>query len=147
MYIEGSNWENKMSIKCMGIARLKIPETGEVFQVYPDDLEWEIVEADERQMGPELYYCAKFSLYSEQEEFEVEVEWNVWEYPIGDINHTDFEVRDCELLENFAQFYSDSLEDDYESLIAEVNADKTENQLKEKEKPPEYLGEENSFDF
>ena len=106
-----------MSIKCVGIAKLKIPQTGEVFQVYPDDLEWEIVEADERQMGPELHYCAKFSFYSEQEEFKVEVEWNVWEYPIGDLNHTDFEVRDCELLENFAQFYSDSLEDDYESLI------------------------------
>ena len=110
-----------MTIKCAGIARVKVPETGEVFQVYPDDLEWEIVETEERQMGPELNYCASFSFSSEQNEFEVEVEWNVWEYAIGFINHTDFEVRDCELLENFSDFSSDSLEDNYDGSIEEVN--------------------------
>lgn len=99
-----------MTIQCVGIAKLKIPETGEVFEVRPDDLEWEVVEADERSMGAELHHCATFSFYSEQGEFEVEVEWDVWEYPIGSIECTDVEARGCKLLQDFDEFLSNSLD-------------------------------------
>ncbi len=60
-----------MGIRCEGTARLRILETDEFFEVNPDDLEWEFVEADERSMGAELHYCAAFYFYSEQEGFEL----------------------------------------------------------------------------
>jgi hypothetical protein len=99
-----------MGIRCEGTAKLRILETDEVFEVNPDDLEWEFVEADERSMGAELHYCAAFYFYSEQEGFEVKVEWDAWEYPIGCIECSDVECEGCELLQDF-YIYSDSLEE------------------------------------
>lgn len=99
-----------MGIRCEGTAKLKILETDEVFEVNPDDLEWEFVDADERPMGAELYYCAAFYFYSEQEGFEVKVEWDAWEYPIGTIECVNVECEGCELLEDF-YIDSDSLEE------------------------------------
>lgn len=99
-----------MGIRCEGTAKLKILETNEVFEVNPDDLEWEIVDADERPMGAELYYSATFYFYSEQEGFEVKVEWDAWEYPIGTIECVNVECDACELLEDF-YIDTDSLEE------------------------------------
>jgi|688.fasta_scaffold285277_1 hypothetical protein len=99
-----------MGIRCEGTAKLKILETDEVFEVNPDDLEWELVDADERPMGAELYYSAAFYFYSEQEGFEVKVEWDAWEYPIGTIECVNVECDGCELLEDF-YIDSDSLEE------------------------------------
>lgn len=99
-----------MTIRCEGIAKVRIPETGEVFEVHPDDLDWEFVEADERPMGAQLHYCATFYFYSERGEREVEVEWDAWEYPIGSIECSEVESKDCELLQDF-YIYSDSLEE------------------------------------
>jgi hypothetical protein len=99
-----------MGIRCEGTAKLKILETDEVFEVNPDDLEWELVDADERSMGTELYYSAAFYFYSEQEGFEVKVEWDAWEYPIGTIECVNVECDGCELLEDF-YIDSDSLEE------------------------------------
>jgi hypothetical protein len=99
-----------MGIRCEGTAKLKILETDEVFEVNPDDLEWELVDADERSMGAELYYSAAFYFYSEQEGFEVKVEWDAWKYPIGTIECVNVECDGCELLENF-YIDSDSLEE------------------------------------
>lgn len=99
-----------MGIRCEGTAKLKVLETDEVFEVHPDDLEWELVDADERPMGAELYYSAAFYFYSEQEGFEVKVEWDAWEYPIGTIECVNVECDGCELLEDF-YIDSDSLEE------------------------------------
>jgi hypothetical protein len=99
-----------MSIRCKGTAKLEILKTDEVFEVNPDDLEWEFVEVHERPMSAALHYCAAFYFYSEQEGFEVKVEWDAWEYPIGIIEYVDVECEGCELLEDF-YIDSDSLEE------------------------------------
>lgn len=45
-----------MTIHCSGKAKIRIPETGEVLEVSPDDLEWEIGDdSEERQMGAEIH--------------------------------------------------------------------------------------------
>jgi hypothetical protein len=49
-------------------------------------------------MGAELYYSAAFYFYSEQEGFEVKVEWDAWEYPIGTIECVNVE---CAYSRNF----------------------------------------------
>jgi hypothetical protein len=98
-----------MAIHCRGKAKLLIPETGEVFEVSSDDLNWEIVETDERPMGTEWHYCASVCFSSDEGNYEIEAEWDVWEYPIGSIEHTDTEVRGGKLLQNFENYLPLSL--------------------------------------
>ncbi|MEB3181372.1 MAG: HEPN domain-containing protein [Nostocaceae cyanobacterium] len=105
---------------CAGIAKLTIPETGEVFEVSPDDLDWESYCADsDRGMGAELHHYATVVFESEQEDYQVEATWNIWEYPIGAINYTNTEVEGGELLQDF-DFYQLPHEDytDEEQLDA-----------------------------
>lgn len=99
-----------MGIRCEGTAKLRVLDTDEVFEVNSDDLEWELVETDERSMGVELYYSATFYFYSEQGSGEVQVEWDAWEYPIGAIECVNVQCEGCELLEDF-HIDSDSFEE------------------------------------
>lgn len=110
-----------MGIRCEGIAKLKIPETDEIFEVHPEDLEWEHIDTEEKSMGAELYYSAVFYFYSEKEGFEVKVEWDVWEYPIGSIECINTECDGCEILENF-EIDSDSLEDEFDPYDYQLEA-------------------------
>ena len=90
---------------CTGIAKLKIPETGEIFEVSPDDLDWESDCSDpDREMGPELHHYATIILESEQGNYQVEATWEVWEYPIGAIEITETEVEGGEIMQDFDDF-------------------------------------------
>lgn len=90
---------------CTGIAKLIIPETGEVFEVSSDDLDWDSDCSDpDRGMGAELLHYATITFESEQGNYQVEATWNIWEYPIGAINHIDTEVEGGELLQDFDDF-------------------------------------------
>ncbi|MEA5624705.1 UPF0175 family protein [Nostoc sp. UHCC 0251] len=51
---------------CTGIAKLTILETGEVFEVSPDDLDWDVGSSSERGMGEELHHYATIIFESEQ---------------------------------------------------------------------------------
>jgi hypothetical protein len=58
---------------CKGIAKLTIPETGEVFEVNPDDLDWDSDCSDsDRGMGMELHHYATITFESEQGGYQVE---------------------------------------------------------------------------
>jgi len=98
-----------MTIKCLGTAKLKKSETGEIFEVCPNDLEWEVVDVEEKKMGAELHYSAQLFFYSKQKELEAEVIWDVWEYPIGSINHQEIQLENCQILKNFDDFLSESI--------------------------------------
>jgi hypothetical protein len=101
---------------CVGIAKLTIPETGEVFEVSSEDLDWESECSDpDRGMGAELHHSATISFESEQGDYQVEATWNIWEYPVGAINHTDVEVEGGELLQDFDDYqlpHEDYLDED-----------------------------------
>ncbi|MEC4988441.1 MAG: hypothetical protein SAJ37_06795 [Oscillatoria sp. PMC 1068.18] len=87
---------------CTGIAKLTIPETGEVFEVSSDDLEWDSECSDpDRGMGAELHHYATIIFESEQGDYQVEATFNIWEYPIGAVNYTNTEVEGGELLQDF----------------------------------------------
>ena len=111
-----------MTIRCSGKARILIPDTGEVLEVSGDDLEWEIGDdAEERSMGAEVHYYSSVYLESEQGNC-VEAEWDVWEYPIGSIESTDVEVKGGELLEDFDDIWSTSLDEDYDPYEDQLDA-------------------------
>lgn len=87
---------------CTGIAKLTIPETDEVFEVSPDDLDWDSDCSDpDRGMGAELHHYATITFESEQGDYQVEATWNIWEYPIGVVNYANTEVEGGELLQDF----------------------------------------------
>ena len=111
-----------MTIRCSGKAKILIPETGEVLEVSSDDLEWEMGDdSEERSMGAELHYYSSVYLESEQGNC-VEAEWDVWEYPIGSIESAEVEVKGGELLEDFDNIWSTSLDDDYDPYEDQLDA-------------------------
>ena len=101
-----SQLEEKTPSLSAGIAKLKITETGEVFDVSSDDLDWESYLSDsDRGMGNEFHHCATVAFDSEQGNYRVEVTWNIWEYPAGILNYTDTEIEDGELLQDFDAYF------------------------------------------
>ncbi|MCF6302501.1 MAG: hypothetical protein L3J13_04780 [Devosiaceae bacterium] len=85
-----------MEIYCDGVARIKDKNTGTVFEIDPQELEWACVSEDERGMGPEYYYQAEL----EHEELGA-ISWSVNEYPVGAENFQSQEMNGHELIENF----------------------------------------------
>jgi hypothetical protein len=111
-----------MTVRCSGKAKILIPETGEVLEVSSGDLEWEIGDnSEERSMGAEVHYYSSICLESEQGNC-VEAEWDVWEYPIGSIESAEVEIRGGELLEDFDDIWSASLDDDYDPYEDQLDA-------------------------
>lgn len=84
-----------IDIYSRGLARIKHSATGEIFEIAADELEWEAVGSDERQMGPENAYAAVVDHPDLGH-----LMWSLWEYPIGMENMTETEVNGHELLEN-----------------------------------------------
>ncbi len=73
--------------------------TNKTIEITPDDLDWEVDSADERQMGTETAYAATYYFDRGQ------IEWTVWEYPMGVTNYSDYRIEGGTLVTNF-----DSLE-------------------------------------
>lgn len=84
-----------------GIAKLEIPETGEVFDVNPSDLHWDYEHCDAGGMGERLQHYATISFSSDRGNYEVEVTWSIWEYPIGRIEDTETIVKVGKLVQDF----------------------------------------------
>ena len=47
-----------MRIYCRGKARIRHRETGQIYEIESEELDWDVVDVDERQMGSELHYEA-----------------------------------------------------------------------------------------
>lgn len=84
-----------MDIHTSGIARIRHRDTGEVFEIEAEDLDWDVVGSDERQMGPETTYTAVID-HPELGE----LSWTLWEYPMGAENDRETDINGHELLEN-----------------------------------------------
>lgn len=61
--------------------------------------DWEIVEADEREMGTERLHEAIVPLICERCDEEITLTLHVWEYPEGFVNMQDIEVEGGELIQ------------------------------------------------
>jgi hypothetical protein len=45
-----------MNIDCRGTARIRHRLTSEIHEIEREELDWDAVGGDERQMGPEIHY-------------------------------------------------------------------------------------------
>lgn len=66
--------------------------------IHKDDLVWDLVEADEREMGTESHYEAVVQKECEECGSEVIVIFHVWEYPDGVYNDSEIEIENAKLI-------------------------------------------------
>lgn len=85
-----------MHIETIGTARIRHSETGAIYEIEADELEWESVGGSERQMGQETEYAAVV----DHDELG-ELVWRLWEYPFGVENYAEQNLNGHALLENF----------------------------------------------
>ena len=83
-----------------------------------EDLSWEVVDTDEREMGVERLYEAVLEKEIEGREEPVVINLRVWEYPEGIANMQEFESDDCTVIEecDLGQFvitYNDEDDEDF----------------------------------
>ncbi len=83
-------------IDVFGTARIQHTKTGKIYDIDRNDLEFETNGTDERGMGIEIEHRATV----EHEQLG-ELTWNVWEYPVGMLNHNDYNIGKHILLEDF----------------------------------------------
>lgn len=84
-----------MNIYCTGLARIRHKETGSLHEIESDELDWDTVGSEERQMGPEIHYEAALE-HSELGQ----LTWSLWEYPGGIENHRQTDVGKHELIDD-----------------------------------------------
>lgn len=85
-----------MYIEATGVARISHAETGEVFEIDSDDIEWEPIATSERQMGEETIYGFEIN-----HERLGTLRWELSEYPIGVTNHITHQIGEHELVDDF----------------------------------------------
>lgn len=85
-----------MQVYCRGTARVRHAETGEIHEIDSEELDWDTVGSDERQMGPETHYEAMI----EHSELGI-VTWGLWEYPAGVENYQNTDAGKHEIVEDF----------------------------------------------
>lgn len=86
-----------MEVYCSGVARIRHKTTGEIHEIESEELDWDAVGGDERQMGLEIHYEAVL----EHPELG-ELTWGLWEYPVGMENYSDTGVGDHEVIEDLS---------------------------------------------
>ncbi|WP_244438071.1 hypothetical protein [Afipia birgiae] len=85
-----------MEVYCKGTARIRHGATGEIYEIESDELDWDAVGGDERQMGPEIHYEAVV----EHPQLG-ELTWGLWEYPVGIENYQETKAGPHEVIEDF----------------------------------------------
>jgi hypothetical protein len=85
-----------MEVYCKGTAGIRHSETGEIYEIESDELDWDAVDGDERQMGPEIHYEAVVD-HPELGE----LTWGLWEYPVGIENYRETNVGPHQVIEDF----------------------------------------------
>jgi len=99
-----------MPLTCTGKAVFEDPETEKTVTIDADNLDWELVCADERQIGVECGYEA--SIQIELEENVHEIKWTVYEYPVGCFNYKEVECGELTMVQDFSYSFSEPTEDD-----------------------------------
>lgn len=83
-----------MAIKASGIARVRHAETGVVYEIDAEELDWQEEGEDRRGMGPERRYWAEID-HPELGE----LTWSLFEYPIGVVEMQNFDPGPHEVVE------------------------------------------------
>jgi len=85
-----------MIIYTRGVAKIEHSESKELFDIYDDELEWEVAGGDERGMGPETIYEA----FVDHDELG-DLRWMISEYPAGSENFTETDAGVHRIVSDF----------------------------------------------
>jgi hypothetical protein len=85
-----------VKIYCSDAAQIRHKTTGVVYSIESDELNWDVVGHDERQMGPETHYEAVLDHPALGH-----LSWSLWEYPVGIENYHETNVGGHEVVEDF----------------------------------------------
>ncbi|TWH63885.1 hypothetical protein LX59_03049 [Azomonas agilis] len=80
--------------------KVQCEECQAVFEIQINEFEFECVDSDERDMGPELTYSGTVEIECENCGSLIEVTHIFWEYPEGFVNHKETNVSGAEVIEN-----------------------------------------------
>lgn len=72
-----------MIVECTGEAKFRLKESGEIFSVTPDQLDWDSEGVGERGMGTEVRHWSTVEFQSSITGKVYKVTWQLWEYPEG----------------------------------------------------------------
>jgi hypothetical protein len=81
---------------CSDAAQIRHKTTGVVHSIESDELNWDAVGGDERQMGPEIHYEAVLDHPALGH-----LSWSLWEYPVGIENYHETNAGGHEVVEDF----------------------------------------------
>lgn len=109
------------------VLKFKCDECGIIhkYQELDFDLDFDCVGSSERNMGSENQYIAEESFKCECGN-EIEVKFEVWEYPVGIHNYDSVEIEGAELLESFkftVDFYDEDNDGFYPCHVCDGNKD------------------------
>lgn len=109
-----------MRIDTTGVAIVRHSETGAKFEIEADELDWEVVASEERDMGPDRLWSAS----TNRDELG-ELRWEMSEYPIGALGQIVHDINGHELVQDFSISLEhepdyDDEEIDEESAIEEM---------------------------
>jgi hypothetical protein len=76
-----------------GTFSLKCSTCGKQYDFSEDDADFENTSLSERQMGPENEHSWELIFYCDKCGNEIDVEYDVWEYPIGDLNMDEVKIK------------------------------------------------------
>jgi hypothetical protein len=85
-----------MEVYCKGTARIRHKATGQIYKIESDELDWDAVGGDERQMEPETHYEAVL-----EHPKLGKLTWGLWEYPVGVENYDETDAGSHEVIEDF----------------------------------------------
>ena len=85
-----------MIIYTRGTAKIEHSESKEIFEIYDDELEWEVAGGDERGMGQDTIYEA----FVDHDDLG-DLRWSISEYPAGAENFTDTNVGVHRIVSDF----------------------------------------------
>lgn len=86
-----------MYIKTEGTAQVRHSETGQIFEIDRDELDWEVVSGQERGMGPERLWAAETSRDSLGD-----LRWEISEYPTGSFGDPTSDLNGHDLVRDFS---------------------------------------------
>jgi hypothetical protein len=86
-----------MRISTTGKAIVRHSETGELFEIEPDEIDWEVVASEDRDMGPDRLWSASTS----RDELG-DIRWEMSEYPEGFLGELVPDLNGHELVQNFS---------------------------------------------
>ncbi len=68
------------------------------YNIHTDDVLWQLVEADERQMGTESHFEAEITLNCDDCNAPMTIILHLWEYPDGVFNSSEVEVESGKMI-------------------------------------------------